>query len=315
MAADYKVTNPMNWVRSKLQSRKPAPLGSRRSKLAYYLLSAPALLLSLSIIFIPFLLTIFVAFTDWNGISREFNWVGTSNFQELAGDRIFWLAVTNNIKWTIMFVTIPVVVGLFAAVLLFTLKHGRSLYQVAFLIPFILAPITNAILWLNVMFSPTSGLIGYLNKIGFDISVPLGNTKLALFAVAGVDMWHYWGFLTVIYLAALRQTPVEQIEAGVIEGASAYQVFRHIYLPNIKPTLQLMFVIIIIYSFLTFDYIYLITWGGPAHSTEMLSTYAYTFAFSMFQVGKAAAVSLVMGLFGAVSAFLYVWLSRKDIME
>lgn len=305
----------MNEIRRRWNSQRPAPLGSRRSKLSYYLLSVPALLLSLSIIFVPFLLTIFIAFTDWNGISRELNWVGLRNFQELGDDRIFWLAVTNNIKWTLMFITVPVVIGLFAAVLLFTLKFGRSLYQVAFLIPFILAPVTNAILWLNIMFSPTSGLIGYLKKIGFNISVPLGNPELALFAVAGVDMWHYWGFLTVIYLAALRQTPREQIESGIIEGASVFQLFRHIYLPNIKPTLQLMFVIIIIYSFLTFDYIYLITWGGPAHSTEMLSTYAYTFAFSMFQVGKAAAVSLVMGLFGAVSAFLYVWLSRKDIME
>ncbi len=287
----------------------------RSSKLAYYLLSAPALILSLSIIFIPFLLTIFTAFTDWNGISPRFNWVGVENFQDIAADRIFWLSVTNNIKWTLLFITIPVAVGLLAAVLLFTLKRGRTFYQIAFLIPFILAPVTNAILWLNIIFSPTSGLIGYLKKIGFEISVPLSNTRTALFAVAGVDMWHYWGFLTVIYLAALRQTPKEQIEAGIIEGASGYQLFRYIYLPNIKPTLQLMFVIIIIYSFLTFDYIYLITWGGPAHSTEMLSTYAYSFAFSMFQVGKAAAVSLVMGLFGAVSAFLYIWLSRKDIME
>ncbi len=295
--------------------RRTKTKSHRESKLAYYLLSAPALLLSFSIIFIPFLLTIFTAFTDWNGISLDRNWVGLSNFQDIASDRIFWLAVTNNIKWTVLFITIPVAVGLLAAVLLFTLKRGRSFYQIAFLIPFILAPVTNAILWLNVIFSPTSGLIGYLKKSGFDISVPLSNTKTALFAVAGVDMWHYWGFLTVIYLAALRQTPKEQIEAGVIEGASGWQVFRYIYLPNIKPTLQLMFVIIIIYSFLTFDYIYLITSGGPAHATEMLSTYAYTFAFSMFQMGKAAAVSLVMGMFGGVAAFLYIWLSRKDIME
>jgi raffinose/stachyose/melibiose transport system permease protein len=287
----------------------------RSGKLAYYLLSAPALLLSLTIIFIPFLLTLFTAFTDWNGISPSLDWVGTRNFQEIANDRIFWLAVKNNIKWTLLFTTIPVAVGLLAAVLLFTLKRGRSVYQMIYLIPFVLAPVTNAILWLNVIFSPTSGLIGYLKKMGFDVSVPLGNTSTALLAVAGVDMWHYWGFLTVIYLAALRQTPGEQIEAGIIEGASRFQVFWHIYLPNIKPTLQLMFVIIIIYSFLTFDYIYLITWGGPAHSTEMLSTYAYTFAFQMFQMGKAAAVALVMGLFGAVAAFLYIWLSRKDIME
>ena len=287
----------------------------RTSNKSYYVLITPALFLSLSIIFVPFLLTIFTAFTDSNGISRNMNWVGLSNFQDIFSDRVFKLALTNNIKWTILFTTIPVMVGLLAAVLLFNIKSGKSTYQVIYLIPYILAPITNAILWLNIMFSPTSGLIGYLNKIGFELSAPLGDTKTALFAVAGVDMWHYWGFLTVIYLAALRQTPTDQIEAAVMEGANGIDLFRYVYFPNIKPTMQLMWVIIIIYSFLTFDYIYLMTWGGPAHSTEMLSTYAYTFAFQMFQVGKAAAVSLVMGTFGLISAFFYIWMSRKDIME
>ena len=116
-----------------------------------------------------------------------------------------------------------------------------------------------------------------------------------------------------MYLAALRQTPQELVEAARVEGANGWQLFRHIYLPSIRPTVQLMFVMIIIFSFLTFDYIYLLTGGGPAHATEMLSTYAYTFAFLTFQFGKASAVGLVMSLFGLSASFLYVWLSRKDI--
>ena len=84
---------------------------------------------------------------------------------------------------------------------------------------------------------------------------PLGNIHTALYAVAAVDIWHFWGFLTVVYLAALRQTPVEQIEAALVEGANGWQVFRYVYLPSIKSTIQLMWVMIIIFSFLTFDYV------------------------------------------------------------
>jgi raffinose/stachyose/melibiose transport system permease protein len=119
--------------------------------------------------------------------------------------------------------------------------------------------------------------------------------------------------LTIVYLAALRQTPPEQVEAAQVEGANGWQVFRYVYLPSILPTILLMYVMIIIFSFLTFDYIYLLTGGGPAHATEMLSTYAYTLGFSSFLVGRASAVGIVMSAFGLVAAIFYTWLSRKDI--
>ena len=94
------------------------------------------------------------------------------------------------------------------------------------------------------------------------------------------------GYLTVIYLAALRQTPTDQVEAARIDGCNGWQLFRYIYLPNIKSTVNLMFVMIVIGSFLAFDYVKLLTGGGPAHSTEVLGTYAYSFAFSEMKVGK-----------------------------
>jgi raffinose/stachyose/melibiose transport system permease protein len=131
--------------------------------------------------------------------------------------------------------------------------------------------------------------------------------------VAGVDIWHFWGFLTVVYLAALRQTPLDQVEAALVEGANGWQIFRYVYLPSIRPTLQLMWVMIVIFSFLAFDYVYLLTQGGPANSTEMLSTYAYTAAFSAFQFGKAAAVGIIMSFFGLIASCVYTWLSRRQL--
>jgi raffinose/stachyose/melibiose transport system permease protein len=286
----------------------------RERKVSNWLLLAPSLLISLMVVFVPGVLTILVSLTDWDGVSPEFTFIGFDNFKELFADTIFWHSAMNNATWTVLFLTIPVAIGLVSAVFLFRIKRGRTAYQLVFLFPYVLAPVTNAMLWLNIILNPISGIIAYLNKVGIPIAPPLASMKTALYGVAAVDIWHFWGFLTVVYLAALRQTSVEQIEAAQVEGCNGWQLFRFVYFPSIRPTFQLMFVMIMINSFLTFDYIYLLTGGGPSHATEMLSTYAYTFAFSAFQVGKASAVALFMSLFGLAASCLYVRLSRRDAM-
>ena len=279
-----------------------------------YLFILPGLLLSVFIILVPGVMTIFYGFTDWNGVSANYNWIGLQNFKEMVNDEIFWRALRNNIIWTVLFLTIPVGIGLLTSFFLLYARRTYKAYQAVFIMPYILAPVTNAMLWLNIIFNPVSGLIGYLNSHGFNFGAPLGNTKTALYAVAGVDIWHYWGFLMVVYFAALRQTPEDQIEASVLEGCSFWQQFKYIYYPNIKTTMKLMFIMIIIFSFMTFDYVYLLTGGGPARATEMLSTYANSY-FTTFQTGKAAAVAFIMSMFGLLAASIYVRLSRGEELE
>lgn len=237
------------------------------------------------------------------------------NFRDLAGDWVFWQAVKNNFLWALMFLTIPVFIALLVSTFMTRYRFGSKTFQVFYLIPYLLAPTTNAIIWLNMIFSPNAGLIGFFQKLGLGITSPISNRATALFSVAMVDIWHYWGFLTVIFFAALRQTPTDQIEAGQLEGANGWQIFKYIYFPNIATTVRLMMIMIFISSFMTYDYIYLLTSGGPAHATEVLSTYAYTAAFSAFKFGKAAAISLVIGLFGGVASVFYTWFSRKEALE
>ncbi len=280
----------------------------------YHMLSLPALLLSGIVVLIPAIQTIFSAFTEWNGISPDKKWIGLQNFKELAGDWVFWKAVSNNFIWTVLFLTIPVIIAMLASVLMARYRIGFKSYQTMYLIPYLLAPTTNAVIWLNIIFSPNAGLVGYMQSLGWAVSSPLGNMKTALLGVAAVDIWHYWGFLTVVFLAALRQTPQDQLESSKLDGANGWQTFVYIYLPSIMPTVLMMMVFIVIYSFMTYDYIYLLTSGGPAHATEVLSTYARSLAFSAFKFGKAAAVSLVMGIFGSVAAFFYTWFSRKETL-
>lgn len=277
-----------------------------------YLLLAPALLLTLLVVFIPGVLTFVVSFTDWDGMSLSPNFIGLRNFTEMAGDWVFWKSLGNNIKWMLLAMTIPVAIGLLTAVLLLNKRRGKSVFQLIFLIPYVLSSVINVIVWQNVIYNPIFGVVGYLNRNGWQIPSLLSNTGTALYAVEATYIWHYWGFLTVVYLASLRQTSRDQVEAAQLEGATGWKLFRYVYFPSILPTFKLMMVMAFINSFMTFDYINLMTSGGPAHATEMLSTYAYTFAFSSMQVGKASAAGLVISAFGLVGSLIYNKLSADE---
>lgn len=272
----------------------------------------PALLLSAGVVVIPALLTFAAAFTDWDGVSRP-DWIGLDNFRELFSDVIFWQAITNNIRWTILFLTVPMALGLVAASILLSRSRSAAVFQMILLTPYVMSPIANVSMWRFIIFDPISGVVSLIHRHVPAVTDPLASPSAALYAVAAVDMWHFWGYLAVIFLAAMRQTPHEQLEAAHLEGANGWQMFRYVTLPSILPTIALMVAMVTIFSFLTFDYVYLLTSGGPAHSTEMLSTLAYGAAFRTFEFGKAAAIALFMSLFGLLASFVYVWMSKDSL--
>jgi raffinose/stachyose/melibiose transport system permease protein len=280
----------------------------RRRSLVNHLLVAPALLLSVLVVVVPGVLTAMAAFTDWTGIGFHANYVGLRNFTDILADPVFTTALGNNIKWLALFLSLPAVISLLTAWLLLRRRRTRTFYQVVYLMPYVLAPVVNAMVWLNIIYNPNGGVIGALH-----IDSPLSSLHGAIYAAAAVDMWHFWGFLTIVYFGAMRQTPVEQVEAAIVDGAGSWQVFRHVYLPSIRPTLLLMGVMTVIFSFLAFDYVYLLTQGGPAHSSEVMGTYAYAFAFSAFEFGKASAVGLIMSFFGLIASCVYTWMSRRQL--
>lgn len=287
--------------------RRPRYLGG-----SYFPFVLPALLLSGFVVVIPAIITIYASFTEWDGVTEPY-WIGSENFQTLFSDSIFWETILNNVKWMVIFLTIPMALALIASSVLLNRKKSSAIYQIILLLPFVISPVANTGIWVNMVLDINSGALGFINRNWFPISYPLGEPSTALYAVAAVNIWGFWGYLAVIFAAAMRQTPEEQLEAAYLEGANAWQIFVNVTFPNILPTFSLMFVIVTIYSFLNFDYVYLMTGGGPANSTEMLSTLAYSFAFRTFEVGKAAAVALVISGFGLLASAVYVWLSKESL--
>jgi raffinose/stachyose/melibiose transport system permease protein len=271
----------------------------------------PTLIFNFAIVLVPALLTIALAFCTWDGISAP-SFAGLDNFYGLFGDPVFWTALTNNIIWTCIFLTVPMAMGLLAASMLLIVRRGSNFFQVVYFLPVVIATAITARVWQGMIYSPVTGVFGTLSRLGVHVANPLAAPSTALFGVATVDLWHWWGFLCVIFFAALRQVPQEHIEAARLEGANYGQMMRYVLLPAIRPTITLMMIMTVIWSFLSFDFVYILTQGGPAFSSEVLSTLAYRHAFYDLNVGQAAAAALVISLFGLVGTFFYVRLQTKE---
>jgi len=274
----------------------------------------PTLIINFAIILIPALLTVALAFFSWDGISAPV-FVGLDNFTAVFSDNVFWSALANNIIWTCIFLVVPVAMGLVAATMLLIAKRARNFFQVVYFLPVVIATAITARVWQGMIYSPVTGVFGLLNRFGIPIGNPLAGTSTALYGVATVDLWHWWGFLCVIFFAALRQVPQEQIEAARIEGATYWQMLRYVLLPGIRPTITLMMILTVIWSFLVFDFVYILTQGGPASSSEVLSTLAYRYAFYDLNVGQAAAVALIISCFGLIATFFYVRIQTREELQ
>lgn len=272
----------------------------------------PTLLINVVIILIPALLTIALAFFRWDGIGVPV-FIGIDNFRALAGDRTFWTALTNNLVWTLIFLIVPIGMGLLAATMLLIVpRRGSTFFQVVYFLPVVIATAITARVWQGMIYSPVTGVLGLLGRMGINIANPLAQPSTALVGVATVDLWHWWGFLCVIFFAALRQVPQEQVEAARLEGATFFQMMWYVLLPAIMPTVTLMMVMTVIWSFLVFDFVYILTQGGPAFSSEVLSTLAYRNAFYDLNVGQAAAVALVISLIGLAATYFYIRLQARE---
>ncbi|SDU78975.1 carbohydrate ABC transporter permease [Jiangella alkaliphila] len=268
---------------------------------------APLLLVNLLVIAVPGALSVWYSFTNWTGLGSA-DFVGLDNYRRLFADPEFHAALEHNVLWTAFFLTVPMAMGLFGAFLLSRIRRFQILFRVAYFIPYVVATVVSGAIWQSLL-NPDQGLGSGLAKLGIpwlDGVNFLGDQDLALGAVAFVNNWQWWGFLVVIFLASMQSVNPALYEAARLDGANAWREFWHVTLPGIRPTLMFLALMTVIWSFLIFDYIYILTQGGPAGSTDVLGTLLYRNAFANFEAGYAASVGIVMALVSltAVSGFL-----------
>ncbi|MFI5341425.1 MAG: carbohydrate ABC transporter permease [Candidatus Methylomirabilales bacterium] len=234
--------------------------------------------------------------------------VGLGNYQRLWADPGFWSALRNSIAFTAGSVLGHVIIGLGFALVLNGIRRGRTLFRVVSLVPWMFSAVVVAITW-RWMLDAQFGIINHLlTQLGIWRGPILWfeNPSLALPALIMTNIWRGFPFASVALLAALQTIPNEQYEAAAVDGAMPFQRFCHITLPNLRFTLTVVVTLDTIWNFKHFDLVQVMTNGGPAGATEVLTTLAYKVSFENFQFGYAAAMAVVMSLVLLATTVIYV---------
>ncbi|HEY6582404.1 MAG TPA: sugar ABC transporter permease [Rubrobacter sp.] len=292
--------------------RAPGRRLRRKRLITAWLFMLPLIVVNVLVILGPSVATVYFSFTDWSGIGSA-DWVGLQNYTEIVADADFWLALMHNLIWTAIFLTVPVGMGLLGAFLLSQITRFQMVFRVLYFIPYVIASVVNAALWQNIL-DPTRGIgsvlatvgIPYLDGVSF-----FGSERLALPAVAFVENWHWWGFVVLLFLTALQSVDKELYEAAKMDGANRWQQFINVTIPGIRATLVFVVLITIIGSLLVFDYIYIITQGGPAGASEVVGTLMYKEAFARFEAGYAAAMGLGLSFMSGLVILVFLYLRRR----
>lgn len=302
--------------RSPADHRRAARRAARRRGLLAWLFLLPLLGINLWVVVGPAAATVWYSFTDWTGIGGA-NWIGLDNYTRALGDPRLRQALLHNAIWFVLFLIVPMTLGLLGAYLLSQVRRFQVLFRALFFIPYVVASVVNAAVWTSLL-SPTNGIGHALGELGIpwigDVAL-LGDTDTALYAVNFVVDWHFWGFVAVIFLAAMQGVNPELYDAARVDGATRWQQFRAVTLPGIRPTMIFLGLMTVIWSLKAFDYIYIMTEGGPAGASEVVSTYMYKVAFNEFDAGYAASLGLSMAFMTVVVLAGYQIIRRKGWEE
>ena len=242
--------------------------------------------------------TIYLSFTRWNGFKTvKPIWVGLENYRyEFTNDPVFVTALKNSVIWVILSLLLPMVLGLLLALALNRKLIGRNILRSLFYIPAVLAGIAVASMW-NWIYNPDFGL---LNSLANSLGHPewqrqwLGNPKIALYCIFAAFIWQATGIIMVLYLAGLQAVPQELVEAARVDGANAWERFRAVVVPALRPTTAVVFTLTIINSLKVFDLVVGMTNGGPAQSTQVLALWSYYQSFGNHTFGTGAALATVL---------------------
>lgn len=278
------------------------------------ILLLPALSLCMIFIFVPAMLAISGSLYSYGLTSPTRDFVGLGNYIKLVQDPIFWVSLKNNL--IIVFGSIVLQIGIgcvLAAILDRGITFGSTFFRTIIFMPVIVSAVAVAVVWLIIL-DPN---IGMLNKIVQSVGLTppslgwLGDPKISIWIVLGVAAWQQTGFMMVLILAGLQGVPQERYEAAALDGARGLRAFWYITLPSIRNILIVAVLITTIGGFKVFDFVFVLTKGGPANATQVLGTYTYLQAFTLGNLGYANAIAVVLLLIAVLIGWLQLKVSRQ----
>ncbi|NBE93366.1 sugar ABC transporter permease [Nonomuraea sp. KC401] len=293
----------------------PAPAARRRGRwvtIALFLL--PALVLFLLLVVAPMVVAVYSSAFKWNGFGGlPTDFIGIDNFTRLFGSEIFAQDLWHLLVLVVFSICVQLPFSLAIAMLLNQRIRGRALYRVVFFAPYVLSEVITGVLF-SLILAPDAGMANQLLSVVGIESEWLANPDTVMPSLFLVMTWKYFGFHMMIYLAGRQNIPNELIEAAQIDGATGWKTFRHVTLPLLGPTIRISIFLSVIYTIQLFDLVWILTGGGPSHSSETMAVTMMEWGFKRSQVGYASAISVVMFVLSLVFALAYQrFVMRRDL--
>ena len=270
------------------------------------LLAAPLGVFAVLVVW-PLFSSFYYSFTNWNGFNPNYDFVGFSNFAKIVTDRLFLNAAINTVIWMAAAILVPTLLGLGLALLIDSRIPGGTVFKLIFYLPICLSAVVVGQIWiwiyqadwglLNTVISSVAG-----EKFGF---AWLAKPQTSLGSVIIAWSWQQTGLTMVIYLAGLTSISEDLLEVCEIEGASAWQRIRLVVIPLLTPATVVVIALSVINSLKGFDILYIMTGGGPFHSSDTLAMHMYNESFKKYQMGYGSAIAVVLFLIALTIIRIY----------
>lgn len=270
-------------------------MGTLRCSKRAILFLIPGLALYCVFFIYPFLQTAAYSFTDWDGFKAP-AWVGMENFKRILTDQVFRDAVIRIFIWALLSILIKVGMALVIAYMLTKAIRGIGFFRSVVFLPYIISASAMCLMF-TIMYDKDIGLINMLLRViglGKYTRYWLSDTNTAFYAVILIPIYQAVGYFFVILFAAMKDIPSDLYEAGKMDGTSSLTEFFLITLPTIWPTLVVCIILAINGAFQNFDYIFIMTYGGPGRASEVPATYMYKSIFVNGEYGYGSAAALIL---------------------
>ncbi|MFC4598207.1 carbohydrate ABC transporter permease [Cohnella hongkongensis] len=288
---------------------------ARQRKLHQLLFIGPAVLFFTLILVIPFFMSLYYSFTEWNGVSTTVTWIGIENYKKIMfNDPDYYKSFLFTFRYAIVSVLLTNVVGFLLALLLTQSLKLRNVLRTIFFMPNVIGGLLLGFIW-SFIFVKGFASIGELTGLAFFNLPWLGDAPTAFWGLIIVTVWKGAGYVMVIYIAGLSNVPKDLIEAARIDGANRGQMLYKITLPLIMPAITVCLFLTLSWGFKVFDLIMSLTKGGPFNSTESVSLNIYQEAFRNNALGLGSAKAVIFFLIVALITILQVTLTKKREVE
>lgn len=285
-------------------------LNRHQAKMAYLFIT-PTMVLFLVFTIVPVVMALFLSFTNYDVVSRM-DFVGVDNYKRLVDDSLFWQTFKNVFYYAIVFVPLNILISLLLGMLMNFKRPGVRLFRTMNYLPTLTSAVAAATVWIWLLhpeFGLVNGILSYFGVVG---PAWLAQTETAMLSIILVTLWQSVGSNMIIYIAGLQGIPEYLYESAKLDGATAFDRFRYITWPQLRPTTFLVSTMSIIGALQLFDQAFVLTQGGPGNVTKTPVYLIYQQGFNQLQMGYASAQAFILAFAILIFSFINMRINKSE---